>query len=398
MRKNRIRTAAAVLASAMLLAGNVSAGDLSIFDGIGAENDQISALQGFAYSEDVVALDDLGISVSATGYTAIRQDAGFVYIYTDKDGSMPYVIIGRYDGESDQFADAFTAYMKSTYGDSALLVTEPAASYSLGGLEFDRIVYQYPVGEYTVKDTRLFYGWNGHTYMFGTKEVPLIGFEVPSGLLEQVAGSFAPLAGGDGDYAKHVDSTRSVEGEVFSVDVNGPSDDGPVGGPVDGIPGGGPGSPAPTDSVDGRIVFDETKAPYQGTWVEFEDGFKMFLPSEWSYYNLTEEQTNSGIIYIAGDSSGSAGAPYMEVSWIGAGGLETPRQIGEELAGIGLRVDGMILVNDIMCVSYVSEQHDISGLMFFHPYDSDYIMNVAVTPFSQNVNLLGYVLCSLSLA
>ena len=47
------------------------------------------------YQDDIIALDDIGISVQVSDYTAIRQNDGFVYIYTMADDSIPYVIIWK---------------------------------------------------------------------------------------------------------------------------------------------------------------------------------------------------------------------------------------------------------------------------------------------------------------
>ena len=56
-----------------------------------------------------------------------------------------------------------------------------------------------------------FFSENDRTYMFGTKEIESLGYYTGD-MLEQVAGSMAYLAGGDSDYANHVDSERSVTG------------------------------------------------------------------------------------------------------------------------------------------------------------------------------------------
>ena len=77
----------AFMLAAMLTASTVSAeSGLSIFGEIGEESNQITAPQSaLTSSGDIVALDDLGISIVASDYTAIRQSDGFVYIYTAED-------------------------------------------------------------------------------------------------------------------------------------------------------------------------------------------------------------------------------------------------------------------------------------------------------------------------
>jgi len=39
---------------------------------------------------------------------------------------------------------------------------------------------------------------------------------------------------------------------------------------------------------------------YDGSWIQFEDGFEVYLPIEWQEYPLTEEMNAQGIFYMAG--------------------------------------------------------------------------------------------------
>lgn len=161
------------------------------------------------YPENVVALDDLGISVAAEDFISAEEDDGFVYFYTMFDQSIPYVIVGRYDDTTDGFADSFTRYMMDIYDD--LDVDEVQEEYDIDGKKFTKVVYGYTVSDYDAVDTRLFCtDENGTTYMFGTKEIPELSYTVPDGLLESLAGSFEGLAGGDGSYVRHVDKNRSI--------------------------------------------------------------------------------------------------------------------------------------------------------------------------------------------
>lgn len=146
-----------------------------------------TAVQG-----EIIDLDELGISITVSDYRSIAQEDGFVYIYTMEENSIPYVIIGGYEGRMDDFAGAFTEYMRGEYSD--LSVVLPTETVTICGKDFSKIVYSYSVSGYTVRDTRLFYGENNVTYMFGTKEIPAIDYTVPEGILENTAGSFAYLA------------------------------------------------------------------------------------------------------------------------------------------------------------------------------------------------------------
>lgn len=397
----------AFMLAAMLTASTVSAeSGLSIFGEIGEESNQITAPQSaLTSSGDIVALDDLGISIVASDYTAIRQSDGFVYIYTAEDDSIPYVIIGRYDSASDDFADAFTVYMSGCYED--LRVVEEAAPTVINGNTFSRIVYEYTVSGYTVTDTRLFLGWNGSTYMFGSKEIPELNYLVGTGYLEQVAGGFAPLAGGDSDYDKHVDSSRSVTGQSMPItDLGGlgdnvlerDSDDASEGKDTVGGNAGSVGGIADNTQIEeaaGSITFDESVANFTGTWVEFQDGFKLYLPTNWTQYPITDEQKNAGALYLAYDASLES-SPYIEVDWADSQGYTTLDELAADLTAAGYSVDDKVLVNGIECISYSNTTDNMSGLMFFHPQSTDYVFVVIAGSYSADVDTLAAILCSLS--
>ena len=39
---------------------------------------------------------------------------------------------------------------------------------------------------------------------------------------------------------------------------------------------------------------------YDGTWVQFEDGFEFYLPADWCAFECTPEMNEKGIFYMAG--------------------------------------------------------------------------------------------------
>ena len=387
---------------------------------LGEEANQIAAsVAGVSYSSDVVALDDLGISVAPSDYVAIQQVDGFVYIYTQETDCIPYVIVGYYDMVAEDFASQFTQYMTESYEN--LQVMSPEAAVTVGDREYTYIQYSYSVSGYTVRDSRLFLPENGRTYMFGAKEIPELSLSVGS-YLEEVAGSFAYLAGGDSDYAKHVDSTRSVVSEAQAtvdnnedtvgdiVEEQGSGDSNIAGGTVgdnSGTAGGSAGGTTSgtedsnvSDSSAGysSITFSQDKANYEGTWVPFEDGFQLYLPSAWNTYELTEDQVNQGVLYLAGDASGADTAPAVSVVWAYSDGAETINDLATAIRQGGYQVDDLVSINGIPCVSYRLEDGDCSAIMFFHPTNKDYVFCVTATQYTANVDMICSILTSLSLA
>lgn len=370
--KRQRKTRFAALTAAILISSTLSVhADLKLGE-LGKEPNQISSgSDSFAGSQDAVALDDLGISIIPSEYVSIRQEDDFVYIYTKETGCIPYVIVGCYDSAADDFASQFTQYMAQQYSD--LQVTAPETTVTLGEREYAFVQYSYTVSGYKVRDSRLFKAANGKTYMFGAKEVPELSLYTGSSL-EEIAGSFAYLAGGDSDYAKHVDSTRAVESDTQEMITN-PED----------------------TSTTISIVFDQEKAGYKGVWVPFDDGFQLYLPADWNTYELSEEEINQGLLYAAGDTSGSDTAPAVSVVWAKNDGAENIEELASEIRQAGYPVDDIVSINGIPCVSYRVEDGDCSAIMFFHPTDQQYILCITATQYTANVDMICSILTSLSL-
>ncbi|MBP3900190.1 MAG: hypothetical protein J6D53_01845 [Blautia sp.] len=408
-RKSTALFVTAVFTAALLTAGTVYAEageELSIYGGIGLSNDLAAPGMDEPVGGDVIALDDISISVEVPEYKVIKQEDGFVYIYTGEEGFIPYVIIGAYDFVSDNFADSFTEYMAGVYSD--LDVTEAPVHITLNGMDFEQIGYEYSAGDYTISDTRLFTQWNSRTLMFGMKEVPETGDVIGANFLNNVAGSYLPLAGGDGDYVNHVDADRSVWGPWTTIPgdndpvIEGPDpepapgSEGTVGGSPSSVGSGMDNAPDGQDEPAGRINFDESVAGYEGTWVSFEDGFRLYLPSVWSIYDLSDAQRNAGAIYMVYDGNNPVNPAYVEVDYTASEGITTLDEAAEILRYAGYTIDDILDVNGMPCVAYSSAERDLTGLMFFHPMSKDYIMVVIGGSYSGNTDTIASILCSLT--
>ena len=94
----------------------------------------------------------------------------------------------------------------------------------------------------------------------------------------------------------------------------------------------------------GSITFSQDTVGYAGTWVPFEDGFQLYLPSDWDVYNVTEEQSQQGVLYIAGDSSGAETAPGISVVWAYSDGAETIEEVAAAIGQGGYQVDDIVSI------------------------------------------------------
>ena len=354
----------ALLTAEMLFCNGTSVQAELNFGELGSENNQIAApAAGITASPEAVALDDLGISIAPGSYISIEQTDGFVYVYTQESGTIPYVIVGYYNITAEDFTNQFTQYMAQEYSD--LQVTSQESMITLNDREFSGIVYSYNVGGYVVQDTRLFFAENGNTYMFGAKEIPELSYYVGS-TLEETAGSFAYLAGGDSDYTKHVDGTRSVTSDAAASDPiediestvsdvlgqGGAGNDQSFGGTVGNIGGvsssveDGQTDTGNTDSSQmGSITFSQENVSFAGTWVPFEDGFKLYLPNDWDVYELSDEQTKQGVLFAAGDTSGVQNPPGISVVWAYSDGAQSLEELAADLTKGGYQVDDLVSIN-----------------------------------------------------
>lgn len=48
------------------------------------------------------------------------------------------------------------------------------------------------------------------------------------------------------------------------------------------------------------VCAEGVESLFDGTWVQFEDGFEIYLPSDWYEFECTEEMNAQGIFYMAG--------------------------------------------------------------------------------------------------
>ena len=410
-----------ILVSALLTAGMLFCSSTSVqaelnFGELGSENNQIAApAAGITASSEAIALDDLGISIAPGSYISIEQTDGFVYVYTQESGTIPYVIVGCYNITAEDFTDQFTQYMAQEYSD--LQVTSQESMITLNDREFSGIVYSYHVGGYVVQDTRLFFAENGNTYMFGAKEIPELSYYVGS-TLEETAGSFAHLAGGDSDYTKHVDGTRSVTSDAAASDpiediestVSDVLGQGGVGkdqssggtvGNIGGVSSSVEDGQTDTENTDnssmGSITFSQENVSFAGTWVPFEDGFKLYLPNDWDVYELSDEQTQQGVLFAAGDTSGVQNPPRISVVWVYSDGAQSLEELAADLTQGGYQVDDLVSINGIPCISYRLEESDCSAIMFFHPTNKQYLFCVTGAGYAANTDMICHILTSLSL-
>ena len=130
--------------------------------------------------------------------------------------------------------------------------------------------------------------------------------------------------------------------------------------------------------------FSEQDAPYEGIWVPFEDGFRLYVPSDWHPFEITEAQAEAGLFYRAGNDGGdgSVGETAMgvAVSYFSAGQLKTVGDLARDLEDAGFEGVEVLELNGLSAAGFRRPGDGYRGVAFFHPILPEYILQVCVTP------------------
>ena len=141
------------------------------------------------------AEQDFASRVSANIGSEWVDDDG-LYVYTQSEGSIPYVLIYRADSGplnlQRYFKDIFTPYMRDRYGSDLVGILE-YESYPLAGWEMTGVKYTYLVEGHIVDLLRVGGMWDDVPVFFGAKYLQGKDEETLAALEELVA-NFQPDA------------------------------------------------------------------------------------------------------------------------------------------------------------------------------------------------------------
>jgi hypothetical protein len=127
-------------------------------------------------------------------------------------------------------------------------------------------------------------------------------------------------------------------------------------------------------------------AAFEGSWVQFEDGFEIYLPNEWLVVDPTDEMLKSGVFYAV---TSPDGARNMQVAWSEEAGATDANAVKTQLEATYTEVQ-VLNLNGIDFVTYVDEANDSTGIvalgtkgdMFvfnFYPASDEAYAPIAVT-------------------
>ena len=132
---------------------------------------------------------------------------------------------------------------------------------------------------------------------------------------------------------------------------------------------------AETDPAPG--AFTEADAPYDGVWQPFEDGFKLYLPRDWTPRAVDAAQAEAGLFYRAGSDDGTMG---VAVGYMRAGTVETTEALAEDFERSGYTAVIQGDLNGMPAIAFERPRDGYRGVAFFHPVYPDYVLYVFVSP------------------
>lgn len=108
------------------------------------------------------------------------------------------------------------------------------------------------------------------------------------------------------------------------------------------------------------FAFAETavEVPFDGVWVQFEDGFEVLLPGDWLEIEVTDEMIAGGIFYVACSPDG---ANTVQMSWSALEAETTIQELQAELATAYPDAE-VIEFNGIEFVSFSDAENDLFAM------------------------------------
>lgn len=136
-----------------------------------------------------------------------------------------------------------------------------------------------------------------------------------------------------------------------------------------------------------EIVYEEF---FDGTWVQFEEGFELYLPSDWLVLESTEEELASGIAFSVCSPDE---AYYMALAW---SGLEVELTIDELQAALveaGYPVEP-VEVNNIALLVMGDAENDTLSFIGMDAAEPGYYTFIFAPMSDENLQVMAAVIAS----
>ena len=145
--------------------------------------------------------------------------------------------------------------------------------------------------------------------------------------------------------------------------------------------------------------FLEEDAPYEGTWVSFEAGFKLYIPNEWDQVEADDVQREDGLLFQALSPQEEENVPGISVAVRKNDGESSLADVGERIEEEGYIYNGLVKMNGIPCAAYTSSEDmetDVVGITFFDLSGEDELFEITANHFEDMPSELMTILMSLT--
>ena len=135
---------------------------------------------------------------------------------------------------------------------------------------------------------------------------------------------------------------------------------------------------------------------YDGTWVPFEAGFDLYLPTDWNVLEVSEENAKNGMIFLVSPQENAEEAEAaLSVQMNDVAGAELT-DIAAEYEKAGFTGIGFANVNGLGCVLYDDESNDLQGVSFLGESGTMYTIIMAPAESEEYGPIWNNILFSLS--
>ena len=128
------------------------------------------------------------------------------------------------------------------------------------------------------------------------------------------------------------------------------------------------------------------EAPFEGVWVQFEEGFEVLLPAEWLEIEVTEDMAAQGVFYVACSEDGEH---LVQMMWSPLETEMTAQEVQAELVteytdAEVLEINGIEFIslsdeaNDLFCLCALDGAEPGLYMFWFSPNSDETFVDTAV--------------------
>lgn len=142
-----------------------------------------------------------------------------------------------------------------------------------------------------------------------------------------------------------------------------------------------------SSAVAEEIVYEEI---FDGSWVQFEEGFELYLPNDWLVLEASEEELAAGIAFSVCSPDG---AYYMALAWNGLEAELTIDELQAALVEAGYPVEP-VEVNGLALLVMGDAENDTLSFIGMDAAEPGYYTFVFTPMSDENLRLMASVIAS----